>query len=133
MAIRAGFRSGTLQASNSFQSFFLIAPIVMTLRYFGQTAEGITLIFADSTLGVPGRPGSSARRKLAWWWKEKAARGCVTHISANGQHKRAMKKTGLPNGLAVDRDGVIWVAEAEMPSLVRLTMEGKGRDRRHRV
>lgn len=54
-----------------------------------------------------------------------ADRGCVTHISADGKTKRAIAKTGLPNGLAVDRDGVIWVAESKLPSLLRLTMEGK--------
>ncbi len=54
-----------------------------------------------------------------------AARGCVTHISADGKTKRILKKTGRPNGLAVDADGVIWVAESKMPSLVRLTMDGK--------
>jgi len=54
-----------------------------------------------------------------------AERGCVTHISADGQNKRVVKKTGRPNGLAVDSEGVIWVAESKTPSLVRLTMEGK--------
>lgn len=52
-------------------------------------------------------------------------RGCVTHISADGQKKRVVKKTGRPNGLAVDSKGVIWVAESKTPSLLRLTMEGK--------
>ena len=54
-----------------------------------------------------------------------AERGCVTHISADGRHQRVIKKTGRPNGLAVDSKGVIWVAESKQPSLVRLTMEGK--------
>jgi gluconolactonase len=54
-----------------------------------------------------------------------AERGCVTHISADGKTKRAIKKTGLPNGLAVDHHGVIWVAESKLPSLLRLTMDGK--------
>ena len=52
-------------------------------------------------------------------------RGCVTHISADGKLKRVIKKTGRPNGLAVDANGVIWVAESKTPSLVRLTMDGK--------
>lgn len=52
-------------------------------------------------------------------------RGCVTHIGADGKEKRVVGKTGRPNGLAVDSDGVIWVAESKMPSLVRLTMGGK--------
>lgn len=54
-----------------------------------------------------------------------AERGCVTQISSDGKSKRIVQKTGLPNGLAVDRNGVIWVAESKEPSLVRLTMEGK--------
>src|ERR1700732_1656279 len=52
-------------------------------------------------------------------------RGCITHISADGQTKRIVKKTGRPNGLAVDAGGVIWAAESKTPSLVRLTMDGK--------
>lgn len=51
-------------------------------------------------------------------------RGCVTHISANGRHKRILARTGRPNGLAVDRQGVIWVAESSPPSLIRLRMDG---------
>jgi gluconolactonase len=54
-----------------------------------------------------------------------AARGCVTHISADGQTQRIVKKTGRPNGLAVDSQGVIWAAESKTPSLLRLTMDGK--------
>lgn len=54
-----------------------------------------------------------------------AQRGCVTHLSVDGQAKRVIQKTGRPNGLAVDSRGVIWVAESKTPSLLRLTMEGK--------
>ena len=54
-----------------------------------------------------------------------AARGCVTHISSDGRKKQIIQKTGRPNGLAVDAEGVIWIAESKLPSLVRLTMEGK--------
>jgi gluconolactonase len=52
-------------------------------------------------------------------------RGCVTHISSDGKSSRVIAKTGRPNGLAVDRDGIIWVAESGTPSLLRLTMDGK--------
>lgn len=54
-----------------------------------------------------------------------ANRGCVTHISPDGQKKVVIKKTGRPNGLAVDSKGDIWVAESQTPSLVRVTMDGK--------
>jgi gluconolactonase len=54
-----------------------------------------------------------------------ASRGCVTHISADGRQKRVIKKTGRPNGLAVDSDGAIWVAESQTPSLMRITMDGR--------
>jgi gluconolactonase len=52
-------------------------------------------------------------------------RGCVTHVSADGKSKRVIAKTGRPNGLAVDHEGVIWVAETDPPSLLRLTMDGQ--------
>jgi gluconolactonase len=54
-----------------------------------------------------------------------AERGCVTHLSADGKTRRMIRKTGRPNGLAVDWQGAIWVAESKMPSLLRLTMDGK--------
>ncbi len=54
-----------------------------------------------------------------------ADRGCVSHISADGKARSVVKKTGRPNGLAVDSKGVVWVAESKTPSLLRLTMDGK--------
>ena len=39
-------------------------------------------------------------------------RGCVTHVSTDGQTKRMIAETGRPNGLAVDKDGILWVAES---------------------
>ena len=52
-------------------------------------------------------------------------RGCVTHLSPDGQTKHMIARTGRPNGLAVDKQGFIWVAESHTPSLLRLTMDGK--------
>ncbi|MGB8478597.1 MAG: SMP-30/gluconolactonase/LRE family protein [Acidobacteriaceae bacterium] len=54
-----------------------------------------------------------------------AEHGCVTHLSADGQVKKTIKKTGRPNGLAVEADGTIWVAESKVPSLLRLNTDGK--------
>jgi gluconolactonase len=54
-----------------------------------------------------------------------AGRGCVTHLSEDGRTRRTIRKTGRPNGLAVDVDGAIWVAESKTPSLLRLTMDGE--------
>jgi len=51
-------------------------------------------------------------------------RGCVTHISQDGQSKRLVAKTGQPNGLAIDQQGCIWVAERKTPSLLRVTLDG---------
>jgi gluconolactonase len=52
-------------------------------------------------------------------------RGCVTHISPDGQTKNMIAKTGRPNGLAVDKNGDIWIAESQTPSLLRMTMAGE--------
>jgi gluconolactonase len=53
-------------------------------------------------------------------------RGCVTHISPDGQTKRMVARIGRPNGLAVDEDGNIWVAESinPVPCLICVTMDG---------
>jgi gluconolactonase len=53
-----------------------------------------------------------------------AERGCVTLLSSDGQTRSVIRKTGRPNGLAVDHHGQIWVAESKTPALLRLTMDG---------
>lgn len=83
----------------------------------------MTQIFA---IGLSAPEGPVALPDGTWLIVEGGAdRGCVTHISADGATKKVVKKTGRPNGLAVDSKGAIWVAESKQPSLVRLTMEGK--------
>ncbi len=53
-------------------------------------------------------------------------KGSITHISADGKTQRIIAKTGRPNGIAVDEEGVIWVAESmDPPSLMKVTMDEK--------
>jgi gluconolactonase len=52
------------------------------------------------------------------------SRGRVTRISAEGTTKWPVATTGRPNGLAVDRNGVVWVAESLEPALIRLELSG---------
>lgn len=81
------------------------------------------MIFAGD-LGAP--EGPVALPDGTWLIVEAAAeRGCVSWLSADGRSKKVIKQTGRPNGLAVDAAGVIWVAESKVPSLLRLTMDGK--------
>jgi len=83
----------------------------------------MTGVFAT---GVSAPEGPVALSDGTWLIVEGGAeRGCVTHISADGKTRNIIKKTGRPNGLAVDSHGVIWVAESKSPSLLRLTMEGR--------
>jgi gluconolactonase len=85
----------------------------------------MTQIFTD---GLSAPEGPVALSDGTWLMVEGGAeRGCVTHVSADGRRQRIIKKTGRPNGLAVDSKGVIWVAESKQPSLVRLTMEGQAK------
>ena len=52
-------------------------------------------------------------------------RGCVTRVSADGSERTPMAQTGRPNGLAVDSDGTIWVAESmNPPALLKMSMDG---------
>jgi len=76
------------------------------------------MLFA-SDLDVPEGPVLLPDR--SWLCVEMGAgRGCVTHIGADGKSKRVVAKTGRPNGLAIDKNGIIWVAESSTPSLLRL-------------
>jgi gluconolactonase len=80
------------------------------------------MIFAK---GLQNPEGPVALPDGSWVIVEGSAdRGCITHISADGATRRVVKKTGRPNGLALDADGVIWAAESKVPSLLRVTMEG---------
>jgi gluconolactonase len=81
------------------------------------------MVFAS---GLSAPEGPVALADGTWLIVEGGAeRGCVTHISADGETKRVIRKTGRPNGLAVDSEGIIWLAESKTPSLLRLTMEGQ--------
>jgi len=81
------------------------------------------MIFAS---GLQNPEGPVALPDGTWVVVEGGAeRGCITHISADGMTKRVVKKTGRPNGLAVDAAGVIWAAESKTPSLLRVTLDGK--------
>jgi gluconolactonase len=78
------------------------------------------------TKGLSVPEGPVALKDGTWLVVEGGAgRGCVTHISADGSSNRIVARTGEPNGLAVDADGFIWVAELKTPSLLRMSLDGK--------
>lgn len=52
-------------------------------------------------------------------------RGCVTKVNPDGSIGLVVAKTGRPNGLAMDADGHLWVAESEEPSLIKLSQDGE--------
>jgi gluconolactonase len=59
------------------------------------------------------------------WLVVEGGRGSVTQITPDGSSNRIVAHTGEPNGLAVDKDGFIWVAELRNPpSLMRMTLDG---------
>jgi gluconolactonase len=61
-------------------------------------------------------------------------RGCVTHLSADGRERRRVLHTGRPNGLAVDNEATIWVAESmSPPSVIATSLDGTVRTRIERV
>lgn len=97
-------------------------PCVLLFREKDAHRE-VAMIFAD---GLKNPEGPVLLPDGSWLVVEMAPeRGCVTHISADGGTKRTVARTGRPNGLALGRDGVVWVAESvNPPSLLRLTMDG---------
>ena len=81
------------------------------------------MIFAEN-LGVP--EGPVVLDDGSWLVVEmEPERGCVTQLDKDGRIGRVIARTGRPNGLAVDGDGTIWVAESQEPSLIRLDMDGR--------
>lgn len=77
------------------------------------------------TIDVKEPEGPVLLKDNSWIIVEMALdRGCVTRVSSDGKTTRKIAKTGRPNGLAVGKDDVIWVAESLEPSLVRMTMDG---------
>lgn len=52
-------------------------------------------------------------------------RGCVSRLSDNFKTRTELAKTGRPNGLAIDGDLNIWVAESNPPALLRMDLAGK--------
>jgi gluconolactonase len=81
------------------------------------------MIFAE---GFTAPEGPVALPDGTWLIVEAGAnRGCVTHVSADGKTASIVAKTGRPNGLAIDAEEFVWVAESKVPSLIRLSMDGK--------
>ena len=75
--------------------------------------------------GLSSPEGPVALPDGAWLVVEGGAeRGCVTHISADGQIKRVIKKTGRPNGLAVDSAGNIVSANHNAGGIVSFALPG---------
>jgi gluconolactonase len=53
------------------------------------------------------------------------AKGWITRFSKDGRSRSVVARTGRPNGLALDRDGYIWVAETAMRALLKMSLDGK--------
>jgi gluconolactonase len=77
-----------------------------------------------SDLGLPEGPVLLADG--SWLVTEMAPdRGCVTRFDAEGANRSVVATTGRPNGLAVDSDELVWVAESKARSVIRLTLGGE--------
>jgi gluconolactonase len=51
-------------------------------------------------------------------------RGQITRLGADGKSRTRIARTGRPNGLALDRNGAIWVAETQQRALLRMSLDG---------
>jgi gluconolactonase len=83
--------------------------------------SGFTTITTDISLPegpLPLADGSCLVTELD------TSRGTVVRITADGV-RHPIAKTGRPNGLALSRDGSVWVAESLEPALLRLQLSGE--------
>ncbi len=77
------------------------------------------------TEGLTFPEGPVALGNGYWLCVQGEPAGCVTLISDDGKIHHTVAKTGRPNGLALDRNGFIWVAESRIPSLLKVSLNGK--------
>ena len=54
-----------------------------------------------------------------------AATSCVTKLDHHGQRTVVKRTGGRPNGLAMDGDGLLWVAEALLRCVICMTPDGR--------
>jgi len=59
------------------------------------------------------------------WLVTEMDEALISHISADGRSKNEIAKTGKPNGLTLDRNGDIWVADAQWGALLKVELSGK--------
>lgn len=52
-------------------------------------------------------------------------KGHIVRLGKDGQSRSVVAKTGRPNGLALDRHGVVWVAETAQRAVLRMTLDGR--------
>ncbi len=50
---------------------------------------------------------------------------CVTRLDPQGRRSVVKTTNGRPNGLAVDGDGLLWIAEAGLQAVICITPEGR--------
>ena len=50
---------------------------------------------------------------------------CITHLDPRGRRSVVKRTGGRPNGLAIDGDGLLWIAEAGLQALICITPEGR--------
>jgi len=74
--------------------------------------------------GVRNPEGPVSLPDGSWIFTEMDA-GVISRVNADGQMLQELVWTGLPNGLAVDASGNIWVAEAKQRSLLKVTLTGE--------
>ena len=67
--------------------------------------------------------GPVSTRDGGWYFTE-MGRGCISYVSDDRQERRVVASTGRPNGLALDANGNLWVAESKYPSLQRIDPHG---------
>ncbi len=80
-------------------------------------------IFAKG-LGAPEGPISLPNGAM-YVTEMSADTSCVTHLDPQGRRRVVYKTGGRPNGLALDGDGNIWIAEAILRAVICIDPEGR--------
>jgi gluconolactonase len=89
----------------------------------GAMASKRSEIFA-SGVGAPEGPISLSDGSM-YVTEMSSATLCVTRLDAQGRRSVIKRTGGRPNGLAIDGDGMIWIAEAGQRALICIAPDGR--------
>jgi gluconolactonase len=102
----------------------LNAPQVASGRAASERRKDLDAKFFATGIGAPEGPVALEDGSM-YVTEMSAATLQVTRLFSNGRRKVIKRTGGRPNGLAIDGDGNLWIAEAGLRAVISIDVEGR--------